>query len=84
MNELPKNILIVSDMEFDSMMGIYSRWVLLIKRGSSTETLIWNQLRQSIKAHGYILPRLIFWNVCSRTNTIPLKENEAGVALVRL
>jgi hypothetical protein len=28
------------------------------------------------------MPRLIFWNVCSRTNTIPLQENEAGVALV--
>ena len=28
------------------------------------------------------MPRLIFWNVASRTNTIPLKENELGVALI--
>ena len=28
------------------------------------------------------MPRLIFWNLCSRTNTIPLKENDLGVALV--
>ena len=32
--------------------------------------------------NGYKMPRLIFWNVCSRTNTVPLQENEAGVALV--
>ena len=28
------------------------------------------------------MPRLIFWNVNSRTGTIPIKENELGVALV--
>ena len=36
-NELPKNILIVSDMEFDSMMGIYSRWGSFNQEGSSTK-----------------------------------------------
>ena len=25
---------------------------------------------------------MIFWNICSRTNTIPVRENECGVALV--
>ena len=80
-NELPKNILIVSDMEFDSMMGIYSRWGSFNQEGSSTKTLL-ESIATEYQAHGYILPRLIFWNVCSRTNTIPLQENEAGVALV--
>ena len=28
------------------------------------------------------MPRLVFWNICSRTGTIPVKENELGVALV--
>lgn len=80
-NELPKNILIVSDMEFDSMMGIYSRWSSFNQEGSSTKTLL-ESIAAEYQAHGYILPRLIFWNVCSRTNMIPLQENEAGVALV--
>lgn len=31
---------------------------------------------------GYKLPRLIFWNVCSRTGTIPVTTNDLGVALV--
>ena len=28
------------------------------------------------------MPRLVFWNVNSRTETIPVRENELGVALV--
>ena len=28
------------------------------------------------------MPRLVFWNICSRTNTVPLQQNEAGVALI--
>ncbi len=63
------------------MMGIYSRWGSFNQEGSSTKTLL-ESIAAEYQAHGYILPRLIFWNVCSRTNTIPLKENEAGVALV--
>ena len=32
--------------------------------------------------YGYKLPKLIFWNVMSRTGTIPVKDNEYGVSLV--
>ena len=28
------------------------------------------------------MPRLIFWNVASRTGTIPVKENDMGFSLV--
>ena len=28
------------------------------------------------------MPRLVFWNVNSRTGAIPVKENDLGVALV--
>ena len=31
---------------------------------------------------GYKLPKLVFWNVNSRTNSIPLTQNENGVILV--
>ncbi len=40
------------------------------------------KIEKEYEAHGYHLPRLIFWNVNSRTNTIPIKENTLGVALV--
>ena len=68
--DMPKNILIISDMEFNS--ACYRM---------PNETLF-ATIAKKYAAHGYKLPRLIFWNVNSRTGTIPVKENELGVALV--
>lgn len=67
--EMPKNIIIVSDMEFDRCAA-----------GSSNT--LFEQISKEYRQSGYQLPRLIFWNVNSRTGTIPVKENELGVALV--
>lgn len=68
--QLPKNIVVVSDMEFDD----------------ATTTSDYQTLFETIQAeyllHGYDLPRLVFWNVCSRTGVIPLKTNKNGVCLV--
>lgn len=72
-DELPKNILILSDMEFDS--ATYSRY------GKPNQTLF-NTIAQKYAEYGYKLPRLVFWNICSRTGTIPVKQNDLGVALV--
>ena len=68
--DMPKNILIISDMEFNS--ACYVR---------PNETLF-TTIASKYAAHGYKLPRLVFWNVNSRTGTIPVKENDLGVALV--
>jgi hypothetical protein len=43
---------------------------------------LFDELADRFEKHGYKLPKLVFWNVCSRTNTIPLTENEMGVVLV--
>ena len=32
--------------------------------------------------NGYKMPKLIFWNVISRTNVIPMQENENGVVVL--
>lgn len=68
--ELPQTILIISDMEFDSAM-----------RGCSTDTLF-DTIKKRFASCGYRLPKLVFWNVNSRTNVIPVRENELGVGLV--
>jgi hypothetical protein len=68
--EIPANILVISDMEFDQAVD-----------GKSNIALFKN-LEQKYNQNGYKLPRLIFWNVNSRTSTIPLQEAENGVALV--
>ena len=73
--ELPKNILIVSDMEFDHAIDGYGF------RNTGLQALF-EQVSAKYVKYGYRMPRLIFWNICSRTNTVPLRENELGVALV--
>lgn len=69
--ELPGSILMVSDMEFD--------------RGTTCTgdfKPLFEHIKRKFEDKGYKMPKLIFWNVCSRTGTIPLRENELGVTLV--
>lgn len=73
--DLPQNILILSDMEFDYCVVDNTNQGTNFKR-------LFEQLSQRYKNNGYKLPRLIFWNICSRTGTIPIRENELGVALI--
>lgn len=70
--DMPKQILIISDMEFDAGRS----W------GFNADTNVFNIASAKYAQHGYKLPKLVFWNVNSRTNTIPLKQNENGVILV--
>jgi hypothetical protein len=70
--DMPKNVLIVSDMEFNAATGYYNR----------PSTTLFDTIAKKYATYGYKLPRLVFWNVNSRTGTIPVKENELGVALV--
>ena len=77
--DMPKNILIISDMEFDSCAtsGDSDIW-----RRNRPNQRLFEIIAQRYADAGYQLPRLVFWNVNSRTDTIPVKENELGVALV--
>ena len=77
--DMPKNILIISDMEFDSCAtsGDSNMW-----RRNRPNQRLFEIIAQRYADAGYQLPRLVFWNVNSRTDTIPVKENELGVALV--
>ena len=83
-DDMPKNILIVSDMEFDSCATTNAArsndWYY--GRRSAPTTTLFNTIAQKYAEHGYKIPRLVFWNVNSRTGTIPVKENDLGVALV--
>ena len=74
-NELPGNILIISDMEFDQ--GTFS-W----KHQNELSRSLFDEISNKFKEYGYKMPRIVFWNVNSRTCGVPIKENELGVALV--
>lgn len=81
--DIPKNILILSDMEFDACAtsGVPRRCGYWYTPNRPTKKLF-KEISDRYAAHGYKLPRLIFWNICSRTGTIPVKDNDLGVALV--
>lgn len=73
--DIPQNILILSDMEFDT--ATYGG------RGfASPSKTLFDTIRRRWENAGYKIPRLVFWNICSRTGAIPMKENDLGVALV--
>lgn len=69
-SDLPANILIISDMEFDAA------------NSGNSDVRLFTAIAKKYRNAGYKMPRLIFWNVASRTMTIPVRENESGVALV--
>mgnify|MGYP004517431253 CR=1 FL=1 len=70
-DEMPESVLIISDMEFDDAFD----------DANKSDTLF-ESIHKRFESAGYELPRLIFWNVCSRTNTIPMRENENGLVLI--
>lgn len=74
-SDLPANVLVLSDMEFDYCVeGKDGKLV--------TDRALFDVIAEKYAEHGYKLPRLVFWNICSRTGTIPVRENALGVALV--
>lgn len=71
--EMPGNILIISDMQFDTG----SRWCSF-----GWDKSLFEEIAEEYEENGYKLPRIIFWNVCSRDfDTIPMQDNENGLIL---
>lgn len=75
--EMPANILIISDMEFDGCSTLYD-WSAY----TDFDNRLFSKIKQDYELAGYKVPRLVFWNVNSRSGAIPVKENDLGVALV--
>ena len=67
--ELPETILVVSDMEFNFCT-------------ENPSAHLFEYIKKEYEEAGYKLPKLVFWNINSRTGTVPLTENENGVILM--
>lgn len=83
-NQLPKTILIVSDMQFDAYEAPYWNCRGTWEHGSfNYDKTLFETIQMEYKQCGYKLPRIVFWNVDSRGNkTIPIQQNECGLTLV--
>lgn len=69
-DEMPKVLMIFSDMEFD-YSGQRSWNVTAFKKAKS-----------EFEQAGYTLPTVVFWNLNARANNNPVRFDEAGTALV--
>lgn len=76
--DLPANVIVISDMEFDEARGNYywtndynqSRKNAMQKADTLMETI-----EKKFNNAGYQLPKLIFWNADARQNNIPMLDN---------
>lgn len=48
----------------------------------SDDSVLFESIYKKYEDNGYKLPKVIFWNVNSRTNVVPLTENDNGVILI--
>lgn len=89
-SQLPKRIVIISDMEFDSGISFEGRSeqvrhympnVKRIPKDVQFATLF-NGMETLYKSYGYTLPSVVFWNAQSRNDNYPVKMNQKGLQLV--
>lgn len=66
--EMPTCLLIFSDMEFDQAVD--------------TESTAIEMIKTKFEKSGYDLPKIVFWNLCSRGSNIPVTTDEKGTSLV--
>lgn len=68
-DELPQNLVIISDMEFNYCVTSNG-----FGRGGVNETLF-EKIAAKFAAYGYKMPHLIFWNVNARQANVPMIGN---------
>lgn len=71
-SDLPKTIIVVSDMQFDAQRGRY---------GVSNATLMENIAYKWQRA-GYQMPELVYWNVQARGNNVIPMQAKDGITFV--
>ena len=72
--ELP-TILIFSDMEFDREAPRNMKF-------RNEDPTLFAAIRRAFNQHGYDLPRLVLWNLSSRSGGAPLRTNAAGLVMI--
>lgn len=73
-NEIPRNLIIISDMEFNDCVTTgarsFERWSNIMPK-APTDTLF-EAMSKKWASYGYTMPHLVFWNVQARQNNIPM------------
>jgi len=76
--ELPEVLYIISDMEFDEAQTTDS-----LVDGDHVDGLCnFEAIREQYKETGYTMPKIVFWNVDSKTEQVPVTIDDNGVCMV--
>lgn len=67
-NDMPRYILVMSDMEFNVCTRYDDSAMQMIER--------------KFAEAGYVVPNIVFWNLNARSGNVPVKHDKRGVALV--
>lgn len=67
-SDMPAYLLILSDMEFDE--------------GAEFDESSMEMIQRKYQEAGYVVPKIVFWNLNARKGNVPVKYNKEGVALV--
>ena len=73
-DDLPQNLIIISDMEFDAAVGSWGYRTHSGVNAGNVETVL-EGISRKWQGYGYQMPHLIFWNVDARQNNIPMLGN---------
>lgn len=76
--DLPSNVLLVSDMNFDQGTYQYGSY-------SASKCSLMKEIADKFAEHGYKLPKIIYWNVIGgfdRKAPLPVQMNAEGAVLV--
>jgi hypothetical protein len=76
--DLPENIIVISDMEFDVGTGHGYGY----GRSSWNPKTLMEGIREKWARHGYRMPHLIYWNVDARQNNIPEDMGVGNISYV--
>ena len=79
-DDLPQNIIVISDMEFDAANRSGYGWDNRLTKNNA-ETVM-EGIAAKWAAHGYTLPKMIYWNVDARQNNIPQDFGNGRVSYV--
>ena len=80
-SEMPTKVLILSDMEFDSASRSRSGYF------GKSEPSSWNptaqqMIEQKYSSAGYKMPQIVYWNIQSRGDNVPVAFDKTGTALI--
>lgn len=67
--EMPKTLIIISDMHFDQATG-------------RNDMTFHESMKRKFGSHGYEMPTIIYWNVAQRESAFQLSQNSANTMLV--